>query len=1006
MKKYFSLKRIVFLCIWLVVFFLLPPSMVYLGLIPEQASIIIYPLLLTFLFILLLDKRSFQIGVFLAILLAIFWLYKPPFLSLLIEGLNDRVQDAFFQIRGPKKNTGQIVIVDIDKRSLDTVGQWPWPRSLVGKTVSNLLEDEARVVGFDIVFAEPGRYSLKDLAKDFQDIGFNIVLPNLDKETSHEKINEKEWEITLSGKEVKEIVLKYWEKYFSEEDDEFTIDSDDPSEREKILTEKFIVLNQSLWEKDEKYNSQRASSIGKDYQVRTYIPPENPLIEMGRQATKLYFLDARWDDSEVFQKDVSIIIDNDAFLGESIQNGRVIVGGYFILEQSAGSRLLFSETTEREEETEGMVVHSAIENTEKVFPYLLVAVEQVINVEDMQEEASFQGMFNVIPDKSGAARFYTLLMRAPIFEETLVLKEEHQGKEEVDHLNLDNFETKIISQNITYPSLALQMLRVANGYDNVVAVERPGSQKGLMLERKKGLYELSENGEDPVSKEVFTNVLAKKRFIPLDFKGDMRINYLGYGGKWKEGDLYAPDYYFTYISLSDVLHKRFPKGFFKDKYVILGSTDPTLQDLVGNPFRPAFPGLEVHATMLDNLISEDYLHDLGDLSTLYIYLGLLIGGLLLSLLVAYAGSWLTFVYLLCVLVILPVFSYYAFSQWNTIVEFIYPWVSIILIAIVVILVNFFIEGREKRFLNATFKSYLSPELIDQMVNSGTMPTLGGQESFITAYFTDIAGFSTFSEVLASPSRLVELLNEYLTAMTDILMENGGTLDKYEGDAIIAFFGAPMPLENHAKSSMECAVKMQRKLNELREKWVAEGDKWPSIVHEMRMRIGINSGRIVTGNMGSTQRMNYTMMGDAVNLSARLESGAKQYGVFNMCSEDSIKSAGEGFIVRCIDLIKVMGKNEPVRVYEIIEMEEFRTESISQLVEIFEKAKDKYLHMKWDEAIQLFEKCLEFEPHHPERAPGCKTTPSHVFIDRCKKYKKNPPVPFGEEWDGVYTATEK
>ena len=146
MKKYFSLKRIVFLCIWLLVFFLLPPSMVYLGLIPEQASIIIYPLVLTFLFILLLDKRSFQIGVFLAILLAIFWLYKPPFLSLLIEGLNDRVQDAFFQIRGPKKNTGQIVIVDIDKRSLDTVGQWPWPRSLVGKTVNNLLEDEARVV--------------------------------------------------------------------------------------------------------------------------------------------------------------------------------------------------------------------------------------------------------------------------------------------------------------------------------------------------------------------------------------------------------------------------------------------------------------------------------------------------------------------------------------------------------------------------------------------------------------------------------------------------------------------------------------------------------------------------------------------------------------------------------------------------------------------------------------------------------------------------------------------
>ena len=147
------------------------------------------------------------------------------------------------------------------------------------------------------------------------------------------------------------------------------------------------------------------------------------------------------------------------------------------------------------------------------------------------------------------------------------------------------------------------------------------------------------------------------------------------------------------------------------------------------------------------------------------------------------------------------------------------------------------------------KNYLSSDLIDQIVKSGDMPTLGGEESFITAYFTDIAGFSTFSEVLASPTRLVELLNEYLTAMTDILMECGGTLDKYEGDAVIAFFGTPMPLENHAKTSMECAVKMQRKLGELREKWISEGDKWPTVVHEMRVRIGINSGNIVTGNMG-------------------------------------------------------------------------------------------------------------------------------------------------------------
>ena len=149
-----------------------------------------------------------------------------------------------------------------------------------------------------------------------------------------------------------------------------------------------------------------------------------------------------------------------------------------------------------------------------------------------------------------------------------------------------------------------------------------------------------------------------------------------------------------------------------------------------------------------------------------------------------------------------------------------------------------------------------------------------------------------------------------------------------------------------------------------------------------------------------------MMGDAVNLSARLESGAKQYGVFNMCSDASLQAAGGGFIVRCIDLIKVVGKNEPVKVFEILEMEENKTDELEKLVELFEQAKGKYLKMQWDEAIALFEQCLEFEPYHPDRAPGCKTTPSHVFIQRCKEYKEKSPVSPGEEWDGVYSATEK
>jgi adenylate cyclase len=312
-----------------------------------------------------------------------------------------------------------------------------------------------------------------------------------------------------------------------------------------------------------------------------------------------------------------------------------------------------------------------------------------------------------------------------------------------------------------------------------------------------------------------------------------------------------------------------------------------------------------------------------------------------------------------------------------------------------------------------------------------MPELGGEAREITAYFTDIQSFSTFSEKLTAP-QVVELLNEYLSAMTDILLEDSGTLDKYEGDAIIAFFGAPLDLPDHGLRSCRVAVAMQNKLLELREKWKNEkqgpdeperniknyppevwapGDKWPKIVHEMRMRIGVNSGEIVVGNMGSAVRMNYTMMGDAVNLAARLEAGAKQYGVFTMVSQFTMdlefsqngttRKLRDEVEARLIDEIAVVGKSEPVRVYELVAMKGELTDQEQQLFKHFAKGLELYRNMQWDEALAEFEQA---ERH--ERFPDAKTTPSQVFMGRCREYKENPPVPPGETWDGVYRMTKK
>jgi adenylate cyclase len=317
-------------------------------------------------------------------------------------------------------------------------------------------------------------------------------------------------------------------------------------------------------------------------------------------------------------------------------------------------------------------------------------------------------------------------------------------------------------------------------------------------------------------------------------------------------------------------------------------------------------------------------------------------------------------------------------------------------------VHFYMANKDKTFLKNAFGNYISPELISEMYNSGEPPKLGGDSGIRTAFFTDIQGFSTFSEKL-SATQLVELLNEYLTAMTDILLEEKGTLDKYEGDAIIAFFGAPMPLEDHAARACRVAHKMQLKLLELREKWVKEGDRWPQIVHDMRMRIGINSGEIVTGNMGSASRMNYTMIGDSVNLAARLEESAKQYGIFTQVSKDTVEICGNDFLWRELDTIKVVGKSIPVTTYDLLWEKDSAPDYLQKLAVLFSEGINLYKQKRWDEAITVFEETLELEYERFPALKGVKTNPSEIYIARCQDYMENPPP---HDWDGTYTLTSK
>lgn len=482
--------------------------------------------------------------------------------------------------------------------------------------------------------------------------------------------------------------------------------------------------------------------------------------------------------------------------------------------------------------------------------------------------------------------------------------------------------------------------------------------------------------------------------IPVDpfGKGRAMANYKG------------PGQTFPHYSLADAYNDSYTeaqKESLKDSVLLLGMTAIGINDQRPNPFDPSFDGVEIHATMIDNIISRDFMQRPKSIFNIELLILLLIGLVFSPILIFSRATHAGIVGLLFLI------GYYYFDKtyWfgNGIWAYIgMPYIEIFSLFVSITLYKYITEEKDKKFLKEAFGSYISPELIEDMYASGEPPKLGGTSDILTAFFTDIQGFSSFSEKLTA-TQLVELLNEYLTAMTDILLENKGTLDKYEGDAIIAFFGAPMPLKDHAVKACTVAIRMQEELLKLRKKWISEGDKWPLIVHEMRMRIGINSGDIVTGNMGSRDRMNYTMMGDSVNLAARLEEAAKQYGIFTQVSSFTKDLTGDAFDMRELDTIRVVGKSEPVTTFDLLGIRGETSELLLQLMNQFHKGLELYKNRKWEEAITVFRQSLELEYQRYPDLKGKKTNPSLIYIDRCENFIKNPPP---EDWDKVYVLTSK
>ena len=466
--------------------------------------------------------------------------------------------------------------------------------------------------------------------------------------------------------------------------------------------------------------------------------------------------------------------------------------------------------------------------------------------------------------------------------------------------------------------------------------------------------------------------------IPLDETGRMIIRYYGPEGTYRSYSIAA--IINSWAQLEEGMTPQIPPREFADKIVFIGGNAPGLLDLRPTPFSPVNTGVEIQVTVVDNILSEDFVSR--PPRALWLSLAVLFA-LITAVGISLLRKIWQMIFFLLLCAALPfgaAWAAFSFGYW---LEFVTPEISVLLGFIGAALLNYSVEGRQRRFIKSVFRHYLSPDVIERIIRNPSLLRLGGEKREITSFFSDVAGFTAISEALA-PEELVNLLNEYLSEMTEIILEEGGTLDKYEGDAIIAFWNAPLDQPDHALRSCRAALRCQRRLEELRQ------DFRQRYGHSVAMRIGLNSGPAVVGNMGSSRRFDYTAMGDTVNLAARLEGACKTYGISILVGEETFNRIKEEFVAREVDRIRVVGKKKPVAVFEITGERGGVGDAELEKLRIFDLAREAYRRRDWEGARRLFER-VEDDPL------------ARLYEDRCRGLSQSPPP---EDWDGVFDLKVK
>ncbi len=491
------------------------------------------------------------------------------------------------------------------------------------------------------------------------------------------------------------------------------------------------------------------------------------------------------------------------------------------------------------------------------------------------------------------------------------------------------------------------------------------------------------------------NFIVGEITIPKYQSDDMLINYFGPAKHF-------PTYSFAnilddqYFDLPDTtedtnifdIYKQ--SGLFQNKIVLIGASAEELQDNKFTPFfhfdgvKQKMPGVEMHANALYTMLTGTHMYPANPLLVFIIILAFAGLALVLSsnvkpILGLLIGGGAIFIYVIIGLA--------AFIQLQIWLPMVFPLVCFGLCYVVNIVNKILVEQREKGRYRKTFQQYVARSVVDSMLNSGELPKFGGERKTLSVLFSDIRAFTSYSEKYP-PETVVQRLTEYLTAMVDVIFRHRGTLDKFVGDEIMAVFGAPYYFSNHAEHACLTALDMVASLRKIQKSWSEREMEY------FQIGIGINTGKVIVGNLGSIQLFDYTVIGDEVNLGARLEGANKHYSTTIIISESTYQQVKDKAIVRELDFVRVKGKKRPVKIYELRGMYSLPSIEKDLIIDVYSYGLDLFKEKKWTQALKEFRRVLRYFP-----SDG----PSRVYTLRCLEFIEKPPP---ENWDGVYEFAVK